>query len=46
MGNEGEGLTEETLEKCDYTVMIPMAKGVDSLNVSAAAAIAFWQLGK
>lgn len=44
MGNEGDGLTKETLDKCDYTVMIPMKKGVDSLNVSAAAAIAFWQL--
>lgn len=46
MGNEGDGLTDEILSKCDYTVMIPMSKGVDSLNVSAAAAIAFWQLGK
>lgn len=46
MGNEGDGLPDEILDECDYTVMIPMSKGVDSLNVSAAAAIAFWQLGK
>lgn len=46
MGNEGDGLPYETIEKCDYTVKIPMAEGVDSLNVAAAGAIAFWQLGK
>ncbi len=44
MGTEGEGLKESTIEKCDYTVMIPMAHGVDSLNVAAASAVAFWQL--
>lgn len=45
MGNEGDGLLDETINKCDYTVKIPMAEGVDSLNVAAAGAIAFWQLG-
>lgn len=45
MGNEGDGLPKETVKCCDYTVMIPMRKGVDSLNVSAAAAIAFWKFG-
>lgn len=45
MGNEGDGLPLETLEKCDYTVKIPMKEGVDSLNVAAAAAVAFWELG-
>lgn len=45
MGNEGDGLPFETLEKCDYTVKIPMKEGVDSLNVAAAAAVAFWELG-
>ena len=44
LGTEGEGLAEETIEKCDYTVMIPMSHGVDSLNVAAASAVAFWQL--
>lgn len=46
MGTEAFGLSDETIEKSDYTVMIPMAHGVDSLNVAAASAIAFWQLGK
>ena len=46
LGTEGEGLCEETIEACDYTVMIPMAHGVDSLNVAAASAVAFWTLAK
>lgn len=45
-GNEGEGLENETIALCDYTVKIPMTHGVDSLNVAAASAVAFWQLGK
>lgn len=45
MGTEGEGLKNETIEASDYTVMIPMSHGVDSLNVAAAASVAFWQLG-
>ena len=45
LGNEGHGLKEETVKYCDYPVMIPMSHGVDSLNVSTAAAIAFYQLG-
>ena len=44
LGTEGDGLTPETVAACDYTVKIPMARGVDSLNVAAAAAIAFWEL--
>lgn len=44
LGTEGEGLRESTIENCDYTVKIPMSNGVDSLNVAAASAIAFWQL--
>lgn len=44
MGTEGEGLKEETISKSDYVVKIPMAEGVDSLNVAAASAVAFWQL--
>ena len=44
LGNEGDGLPEETLDKCDYIVKIPMREGVDSLNVAAASAIAFWEL--
>lgn len=43
LGTEGEGLRESTIAACDYTVCIPMAHGVDSLNVAAAAAIAFWE---
>ena len=46
LGTEGEGLCDETIAACDYTVMIPMAHGVDSLNVAAASAVAFWELGK
>ena len=46
LGTEGEGLCEETIDACDYTVMIPMAHGVDSLNVAAASAVAFWTLAK
>ena len=44
LGTEGDGLSPETIEGCDYTVMIPMSHGVDSLNVSNAAAVAFWEL--
>lgn len=44
LGTEGDGLAAETIAKCDYTVRIPMAAGVDSLNVAAAGAVAFWQL--
>ena len=46
LGNEGEGLENETIALCDYTVKIPMTHGVDSLNVAAASAVAFWQLRK
>ena len=46
LGSEGEGLTAETIAQCDYTVKIPMSHGVDSLNVAAASAVAFWQLGQ
>mgnify|MGYP004571274071 FL=1 len=45
LGTEGDGLARDTIADCDYTVMIPMAHGVDSLNVAAAGAVAFWQLG-
>lgn len=45
LGTEGDGLASETIAACDYTVRIPMAHGVDSLNVAAASAVAFWQLG-
>lgn len=45
LGNEGDGLPSETINDCDYTVCIPMSHGVDSLNVAAASAVAFWQLG-
>ncbi len=45
LGNEGDGLPTETILNCDYTVCIPMSHGVDSLNVAAASAVAFWQLG-
>ena len=44
MGTEGEGLPKQTIADADYTVKIPMAHGVDSLNVAAAAAVAFWEL--
>ncbi len=46
LGTEGEGLKDSTLAACDYTVKIPMSHGVDSLNVAAASAIAFWELSK
>ena len=46
LGTEGTGLTPNTIDDCDYTVKIPMSHGVDSLNVGAAGAIAFWELGK
>ena len=46
LGTEGEGLREETIRQCDYTVKIPMSHGVDSLNVAAASAVAFYQLGR
>ncbi len=45
LGTEGDGLARDTIADCDYTVMISMAHGVDSLNVAAAGAVAFWQLG-
>ena len=45
LGTEGEGLADATIEDCDYTVKIPMTHGVDSLNVAAASAVAFFQLG-
>ena len=46
MGTEGDGLADDTIANCDYTVKIPMTHGVDSLNVAAASAVALWQLGK
>ena len=46
LGAEGDGLSEETIRECDYIIRIPMAHGVDSLNVAAASAVAFWELGK
>ena len=46
LGTEGDGLASSTIASCDYTVKIPMSHGVDSLNVAAASAVAFWQLGK
>lgn len=46
LGAEGDGLSAETIAECDYTVMIPMSHGVDSLNVAAASAVAFWELGR
>lgn len=46
LGAEGEGLLNETINACDYTVKIPMSHGVDSLNVAAASAVAFWELGR
>ena len=45
LGTEGDGLANETIANCDYTVKIPMSHGVDSLNVAAASAVAFFQLG-
>ena len=44
LGSEGDGLSSAVIESCDYTVKIPMSHGVDSLNVAAAAAVAFWEL--
>ena len=44
LGSEGDGLTDGTIARCDYTVKIPMYHGVDSLNVAAASAVAFWEL--
>ena len=44
LGTEGDGLAQSTIADCDYTVKIPMSHGVDSLNVAAASAVAFWQL--
>ncbi len=46
LGTEGDGLAASTIADCDYTVKIPMRAGVDSLNVAAASAVAFWQLGR
>ena len=44
LGTEGDGLAHETIAGCDHTVCIPMSHGVDSLNVAAASAVAFWEL--
>ena len=44
MGTEGDGLSDKVIEEADYTVMIPMRRSVDSLNVAAASAVAFWEL--
>ena len=46
LGTEGDGLAEQTISDCDFTVKIPMTHGVDSLNVAAASAVAFWELGQ
>lgn len=46
LGTEGEGLMDRTIEASDYTIRIPMSHGVDSLNVAAASAVAFWELGR
>lgn len=46
LGTEGEGLADSTIASCDYTVLIPMSHGVDSLNVAAASAVAFWEINK
>ena len=46
LGTEGDGLSDGTIASCDHTVRIPMSHGVDSLNVAAASAVAFWELGK
>ena len=46
LGTEGDGLPKQTIADCDYTVCIPMGHNVDSLNVAAAAAVAFWELRK
>ncbi len=46
LGAEGDGLSPDTIRSCDYTVRIPMSHGVDSLNVAAASAVAFWELAR
>lgn len=46
LGTEGDGLSDSVLQQCDYVARIPMQRGVDSLNVAAAAAVAFWELGR
>jgi tRNA G18 (ribose-2'-O)-methylase SpoU len=46
LGAEGDGLTDETIDLSDYTIKIPMAHGVDSLNVAACSAVAFWELAR
>ena len=46
LGTEGEGHHQNTINRRDYTIKIPMSHGVDSLNVAAASAVAFWELGK
>ena len=46
LGTEGDGLAKSTIANCDYTAKIPMSHGVDSLNVAAAGAVAFWQIGR
>jgi len=46
LGTEGDGLCDSTIDGCDYTVCVPMSHGVDSLNVAAASAVAFWQLSR
>ena len=46
LGSEGDGLSAHTIAACDYTVRIPMSHGVDSLNVAAASAVAFWTLSR
>ncbi len=46
LGTEGDGLADATIADCDFTVKIPMTHGVDSLNVAAASAVAFWELGQ
>ena len=46
LGSEGPGLMQKTIDACDYTVRIPMRNGVDSLNVAAAGAVAFWEIGR
>ena len=46
LGTEGDGLAAKTIADCDYTVKIPMSHGVDSLNVAAASAVAFYQLSR
>ena len=46
LGTEGDGLSDPVIQGCDYTVLIPMSHGVNSLNVAMASAVAFWQLGR